>query len=156
MSGTGLGHAHITATAPGGKTSIADVFVVGEIVVASSRAGTGKFQLYSAERSNLSQLTKLTRPADTATANDPAFSPDGSRIAFVSQRDGNPEIYVMNADGTGVMRITNDPQSDGRPAFTADGQSLVFHSWRPAGKQQIWSVNLDGTGLTTFTPSAFA
>lgn len=150
VSGTGIGHAHITATVPGGKTATADVFVVGEIVVASSRAGTGKFQLYSAERSNLSQLTKLTRPADTASANDPAFSPDGSRIAFVSQRDGNPEIYVMNADGTGVTRITNDPQGDGRPAFSADGQSLVFHSSR-GGKQQIWSANIDGTGLTQLT-----
>ncbi|HEV2669915.1 MAG TPA: Ig-like domain-containing protein [Gemmatimonadales bacterium] len=149
VAGAGYGHARITATAPGGKTSTADVFVVGEIVVASSRAA--KFQLYSVERSNLSQLTKLTPATDTATANDPAFSPDGSRIAFVSQRDGNPEIYVMNADGSGVTRVTNDPQADGRPVFSADGQSLVFHSSRTGGKQQIWSVNIDGTGLTQLT-----
>jgi Tol biopolymer transport system component/uncharacterized protein YjdB len=149
VAGVGYGHANITATAPGGKTSTADVYVVGEIVVASTRGG--KFQLYSTERSNLSQLTRLTQATDTTTSSDPTFSPDGSRIAFVSQRDGNPEIYVMNADGRGVTRITNDPQADGRPAFSADGQSLVFHSSRTAGKQQIWSVNLDGTGLTQLT-----
>src|SRR6266581_2223149 len=59
----------------------------------------------------------------------------------------------MNADGTGAVRVTNDPQPDGRPAFTPDGQAIVFHSSRPgpAGKQQIWSVNLDGTGLTQLT-----
>jgi hypothetical protein len=151
VAGTGNGHARVTATSPGGKTSTADVFVIGEIVVASSRGGGTKFQLYSTDRSNLSQLAKLTPATDTASANDPAFSPDGSRVAFVSQRDGNPEIYVMNADGTGVTRITNDPQGDGRPAFSADGQSLVFHSMRTAGKQQIWSVNLDGSGLTQLT-----
>ena len=149
VAGTGYGHARVTATAPGGKSSTADVFVIGEIVVASSRAG--KFQLYSVDRSNLSQLTKLTPATDTATANDPAFSPDGSRIAFVSQRDGNPEIYVMNVDGSGVTRVTNDVQADGRPVFSADGQSLVFHSSRTGGKQQIWSVNIDGTGLTQLT-----
>ncbi|HJS42922.1 MAG TPA: Ig-like domain-containing protein [Gemmatimonadales bacterium] len=149
VSGMAYGHANVTATAPGGKTTTADVYVVGEIVVASSRGG--KFQLYSIERSNLSQLARLTQQTDTTTAHDPAFSRDGSRIAFVSQRDGNPEIYVMNADGRGVTRITNDPQADGRPVFSADGQSLVFHSSRTAGKQQIWSVNLDGTGLTQLT-----
>jgi len=57
----------------------------------------------------------------------------------------------MNADGTGATRVTNDPQPDGRPAFTPDGQALVFHSARTAGKQQIWTVNLDGTGLTQLT-----
>src|SRR5438552_8160348 len=151
VAGAGYGHARVTATAPGGKTAAADIYVVGEIVVASSRAGQGKFQLYSAERSNLAQLSKVTPPTDTASANDQAFSPDGSRIAFVTQRDGNPEIYVMNADGTGVTRVTNDPQVDGRPAFAPDGQSIVFHSSRPAGKQEIWAVNLDGTGLTQLT-----
>src|SRR5882762_4028402 len=153
VSGAGYGHARITAAAPGGKNAAADVYVVGEIIVASSRTA-GKFQLYAAERSNLAQLTKLT--ADTSSASDPAFSPDGSRIAYVSQRDGNAEIYVMNADGTGAARVTNDPQPDGRPAFTPDGQAIVFHSSRaappaPAGKQQIWTVSLDGTGLTQLT-----
>ncbi len=152
VSGAGYGHAKVTATAPGGKTATADIYVVGEIVVASSRGfpnTPGKFQLYAVERSNLAQLTKLT--PDTTSASDPAFSPDASRIAFVSLRDGNAEIYVMNADGTGATRVTNDPQPDGRPAFTPDGQALVFHSARTAGKQQIWTVNLDGTGLTQLT-----
>ncbi len=154
VTGAGYGHAKVTATAPGGKTAIADVYVVGEIVVASSRAAPstpGKFQLYAVERSNLAQLTKLTPATDTASASDPAFSPDGSRIAFVSQRDGNAEIYVMNADGTGTTRISNDPQPDGRPSFMPDGQSLVFHSSRTAGKQEIWAVNVDGTALTQLT-----
>ena len=149
--GAGYGHARVSATAPGGKSAVADVYVVGEIVVASSRAGPGKFQLYSAERSNLAQFTKLS--SDTGSASDPAFSFDGSRIAFVSQRDGNAEIYMMNADGTGITRVTTDPLTDGRPAFTPDGQTIVFHSSRTAGKQQIWSVNVDGggTGLTQLT-----
>ncbi len=154
VTGAGYGHAKVTATAPGGKTAIADVYVVGEIVVASSRAAPstpGKFQLYAVERSNLAQLTKLTPATDTASASDPAFSPDGSRVAFVSQRDGNAEIYVMNADGTGTTRISNDPQPDGRPSFMPDGQSLVFHSSRTAGKQEIWAVNVDGTALTQLT-----
>ncbi len=150
VAGAGYGHAKVTATAPGGKTAAADVYVVGEILVASSRANPpGKFQLYAIERSNLAQLTKLT--PDTTSASDPAFSPDGSRIAFVSQRDGNAEIYIMNADGTGSTRVTNDPQSDGRPSFTPDGLALVFHSARAAGKQQIWAVNVDGSGVTQLT-----
>ena len=149
VAGNGYGHARATATAPGGKTAAADIYVVGEIIVASSRTGPGKFQLYAAERANLAQLTKLS--PDTGSASDPAFAPDGSRLAFVSLRDGNAEIYVMNADGTGTARVTNDPLSDGRPAFTPDGQALVFHSSRAAGKQQIWAVNVDGTSLTQLT-----
>ncbi len=136
-----------TANAPGGKNAAADVYVVGEIVVASSRGG--KFQLYAAERANLAQLAKIT--TDTTNATDPAFSADGSRIAYVSTSPGNPEIYVMNADGTAPTRLTTDPLADGRPVFTPDGQAILFHSSRTGGKQQIWSVNVDGTGLTQLT-----
>ena len=129
----GYGHAGITATAPGGRHAIAAVFVQGEIVVASTRSG--RYQLYAAERANLAQLRKVMD--DTATATEPAFSPDGSRIAFTSTRDGQPEVYVMDADGTNVSRLTNSPGLDGDPSFSPDGQAVVFHSQR-TGHRQIF------------------
>ena len=71
----------------------------------------------------------------------PNWSPDGSRIAFVSERDGNAEIYVMNADGTGQRRITNDPafESLGTAAWSPDGKRLT--TWPPsAGKSRQSTV----------------
>ena len=127
------GHARITATAPGGRHAVADVFVQGEIVVASTRSG--RYQLYAAERANLAQLRKVMD--DTATATEPAFSADGSRIAFTSTRDGQPEVYVMDADGTNAARLTNSPGLDGDPSFSPDGLSVVFHSQR-TGHRQIY------------------
>ncbi len=151
VSAAGYGRARITATAPGGKTATTDVIVQGEIIVASNRGG--KFQLFAADRSNLAQLRKVS--ADTGQAVDPAVSPDGSRIAFVSTRDGIPHIYVMDADGGNVTRLTSDPQPDARPAFTADGEAIVFASQR-TGKQQIWTVNVDGTGLKQLTTDSLS
>jgi len=55
----------------------------------------------------------------------PAWSADGTQIAFVSDRDGNAEIYKMNADGSGQTRLTNDPGGDTDPAWTNDGR-IVF------------------------------
>src|SRR5438552_7832311 len=147
ITGQGYGHARITGTAPGGKTAAATVYVLGEIVVASSRGG--KFRLYSIERSNLSQLRPVS--ADTGQQIDPAFSPDGSRIAFVSNRDGNAEIYAMDADGTNVTRLTSDPQLDGHPVFAPDGQAILFQSQRAGGKLQVFSMNADGTGVKQLT-----
>jgi len=133
VSTASYGHARITATAPGGRRAVAEVFVQGEIVVASSR--TGRFQLYAAERANLAQLRKIMD--DTAVATEAAFSPDGSRIAFTSTRDGQPEIYIMDADGTSAARLTNSPGADGDASFTADGQAVVFHSLR-TGHREIF------------------
>src|SRR5438034_5631063 len=147
ITGQGYGHARITGTAPGGKTAAATVYVLGEIVVASSRGG--KFRLYSIERSNLSQLRPVS--ADTGQQIDPAFSPDGSRIAFVSNRDGNAEIYAMDADGTNVTRLTSDPQLGGHPVFAPDGQAVLFQSQRAGGKLQVFSMNADGTGVKQLT-----
>ena len=145
VSTASYGHAHITATAPGGRRAAAEVFVQGEIVVASSR--TGRFQLYAAERANLAQLRKIMD--DTAVATEPAFSPDGSRIAFTSTRDGQPEIYIMDADGTSAGRLTNSPGADGDASFTADGQSVVFHSQR-TGHRQIFLQSILTTFMTSF------
>ena len=48
----------------------------------------------------------------------PAWSPDGKRIAFYSERDGNADIYVMNADGSGVTQLTRSTAQDGIPAWS--------------------------------------
>ena len=66
-----------------------------------------------------SDVTRLTdNPADDGFSGDPAWSPNGSRIAFVSERHGNDEIYVMNADGSGLTNLTNNAALDTNPAWS--------------------------------------
>jgi Tol biopolymer transport system component len=62
---------------------------------------------------NLRQLTDNQRVQDS----DPAWSPDSRRIAFVSNRDGNREIYVMDADGSGQTNISRNPAHDEAPSW---------------------------------------
>jgi Tol biopolymer transport system component len=60
----------------------------------------------------------------------PKWSPDGTRMSFVSSRGGNFDLYVMNADGTNVVRLTDHPANDFDPMWMPDGQSLIFSSER--------------------------
>jgi len=153
VSAVGYGRARITATAPGGKTASATVFVGADLVVVSTRGG--RAQLFWVDRQNLADLHRVTPPPDTAAAGEPAFSPDGSRIAYVTTRDGNPEVYVMDADGANPVRLTTDPQPDGHPAFSADGSTVFFQSPR-SGKMQVYSVGVDGTGLKALTTDSLS
>jgi len=83
----------------------------------------------------------------------PAFSPDGSRIAFTSDRAGSSEIYVMDADGTDLARLTNNGARDFDPAFSADGSRIAFASDRD-GNKELYTVGADGSGETRLTTSA--
>jgi WD40 repeat protein len=76
-------------------------------------------------------------------------SPRG-RIAFASDRDGNFEIYVMNPDGSGQFRLTNDPGEDTQPAWSPDGQRLAFVSTRD-GNQEIYIMSADGSNQQRVT-----
>ena len=76
----------------------------------------------------------------------PDWSPSGNRIAFTSSRDGNNEIYTMNADGSGLQRLTNDPANDQFPSWSPDGEWIAFTSDRD-GNQEIYKVRLDGSDL---------
>jgi TolB protein len=75
----------------------------------------------------------------------PIWSPDGSRIAFTTNRDGNPEIYVMNRDGSGLRRMTNHPAIDVSPTWSPSGNQLAWVSDR-TGSGRIYIMNADGTG----------
>jgi TolB protein len=62
----------------------------------------------------------------------PMFSPDGKRIAFVSNRDGQAgELYVVNADGTGERRLTNTPDAEAMPVWSGDGRRLLYRVGSP-------------------------
>lgn len=74
---------------------------------------------------DLRQLTD--DPADDLL---PAWSPDGRMIAFVSLRDGNPEIYLMESDGGNAQRVTHDPHGDWRPLWFPNGKEIIFTSDR--------------------------
>ncbi|MHC4335208.1 MAG: TolB family protein [Planctomycetota bacterium] len=67
------------------------------------------------------------------------------KIAFVSERDGNSEIYVMNADGSAQKNLTNNPASDEAPNWSPDGKMIAFASFRD-GNYEIYVMNADGSG----------
>ncbi|MBU1879667.1 MAG: hypothetical protein KJ734_12015, partial [Chloroflexi bacterium] len=93
-----------------------------EIYVA--QVGGAKGEIASPEPINLTN--------HPATDEAPTWSPDGTQIAFTSWRDGNQEIYAVNADGTGLTNLTNDPAEDSSPAWSppAGGQWIAFTSVR--------------------------
>jgi TolB protein len=76
------------------------------------------------------------------------------RIAFVSSRDGNLEIYSVHADGTGIQRLTNEPQDDDEPAWSPDGRRIAFVSAR-SGAREIYVMNADGSNVVQRTFSSF-
>ncbi len=81
---------------------------------------------------------------------DPAFdgwadwSPDGQRIAFYSTRDGNPEIYVAEQDGSSPTNLSEHAGQDAHPDWSPDGTRILFHSDR-AGDFDLWVMNADGS-----------
>jgi Tol biopolymer transport system component len=87
------------------------------------------------------------------TASQPAeaaFPGTNGKIAFQSDRDGNMEIYVMSADGSGQVNVSNNPTDDRTPAWSADGRQIAFSSTRD-GNAEIYKMNADGSGQTRLT-----
>ena len=81
---------------------------------------------------------------------NPAWARSGTELAIASDRDGNAEIYRMNPDGSGVVRLTDHPLPDYRPAWSPDGTRIAFVSERD-GNAEIYLMARDGTGLQRLT-----
>jgi Tol biopolymer transport system component len=86
---------------------------------------------------------------DPAKDVHPAWSPDGRRIAFVSRRDGNSEVYVMNADGSGKRNLTRTRANDDSPTWSRDGRRIAFLRERTDTPwiSTVYVMNADGSGL---------
>src|SRR5205807_85718 len=82
----------------------------------------------------------------------PDFSPDGNKIAFMGSLPGgtNVDIFVVNADGSGLVQLTTDPAFDGFPVWSPDGRKIAFISTR-TGIGQVWVMNADGSDQTQLT-----
>ncbi len=120
------------AATPGGPSSSRDVMVM------------------DADGSNVTNLT-VANGGDGFEDADPAFSPDGSSIAFSSDRDGGTEVWVMDADGSDPVQLTDQPGADQQPAFSPDGTKIAFTA-RRGGRTDVYTMNAaDGSGQTRVT-----
>src|SRR5918998_1712450 len=97
-------------------------------------------------------LRRLTR--SPSFDGDPSVSLDGKRIAFGSDRDGDPEIYTMRLDGTHVRQVTHNNWSDFNPSWSPNGRRLAFESdaGRGGGRSAVFTIHTDGSHLRRITP----
>jgi TolB protein len=120
--------------------------------IAFQRYESGQTDVYTMTSNGSSQLD-LTE--DPATDELPAWSPDGTQIVFDSDRDGTGrDIFVMNADGTGVTQLTFETTAiDFEAAWSPDGSQIAFAK-DLNGSYQLFVMNTDGSGQERITHSA--
>ena len=118
----------------------------GLVSFSSSKDGSSEIYVLDPYRK---KLQKLTRSYGIDVS--PAFSPDGTKIAFVSDRGGTPQIYIMDSDGKGrPKRLTFEGNYNTSPSWSPDGRSIVYVG-ENNGKNQIFVVKFDGTELRQLT-----
>lgn len=149
VRGVGYGRAEIVATTEWGNADTAIAFVQGEILLTSTRTGGG--DIYAFDRRTPGQLSRITQ--DPGTDSHAAYAPNGARIAFASNRDGNLELYMMDADGQSQVRLTTTTTLESYPAWTPDGRRIVYQA--SAGTEnQIWIMDADGSNQRQLTTGA--
>lgn len=132
----------------------------GKILFTSNRDYSGGLNmsdiyLCNADGSGLVNVTNRSPESDLR----PAWSPDGTRIVFqreVDPRNHDTEIFVINADGSGLQQLTSSPGADQLPAWSPDGTKIAFISYRdnPSNGSGVFVMNADGTNVKRLTLNA--
>ena len=143
---------------PDGGTFIATTeWLAGEIEKLEVQNDAGEWEAVEEEITSDRELisVSLGNPPEFLTDNAatdeyPAWSPDGERIAFSSDRTGDSEIFVMDPNGDNVVQLTNSPREDWQPSWSPDGERIVFASPR-AGNWEIYVMDSDGENVLQLT-----
>ncbi|MGH7499341.1 MAG: Ig-like domain-containing protein [Gemmatimonadales bacterium] len=147
IAGVSPGHTTVIAAAPWGGKAGAEVFVTSDLLVASNRGGApGIYQMRSAGPDSLVPLL-----ADSAANVQAVPSPDRTRIALSSNRGGGFDLWVMDADGRNLRRLTTDIGTEGEPAWTPDGARIIYTASPKTGLPQLASIRVDGTDNRALT-----
>lgn len=133
-----------------------------KIAYVDNRDGTADISVVTADGGGLRHLTRTpgTDRRRSWSQDGPVWSPDGRQLAFGSDRDRKEgEIYVINADGSGLRRLTRNWKADGGPVWSPDGRKMLFLRsagpglWSYFTNGDVWVMNTDGSGQRNLTRS---
>ncbi len=125
-------------------------YPAGDCILYRGSLRDGRIAICSAKTDGTDVKPIVMESSSTILDFAPALSPDGTKMAFVSNRDGRNQIYLANADGSGPQELIADGAQDGDPDWSPDGVWIAFTSGRD-GHSHIYMVHPDGSGLTQLT-----
>jgi serine/threonine protein kinase len=141
-----LARGHESASLPSLKSSRREratmLPMIGALALGVAAGALGFSQLgtvgYPAASASSSEVTLAPLTADPGYEADPALSPDGETVAYVSDRAGNLEIFLQQVSGGAEINISNNGADDVQPAFSPDGRQIAFVSSRLGGSELLY------------------
>lgn len=112
--------------------------------------GSGSADIYKINLKGEVEKRLTSGPAGAINV-EPALNPDGSKIAFSSERGGRPMIYIMNSDGSNIKRMTFKGTYNSSPSWSPDGNKIAFAGQQDNSNFDIFVMNADGSNIVRIT-----